>query len=260
MTKIIKNSLGFDSNLFVYQDKNMFNYSVDTIMLGNFITINNSTKNILEVGTNNGALSLFISERKKDLKIDAIEIQEKAVKLAHRNIKLNKKEDTINIINEDFNIFYKKHSKNQKKKYDMIVCNPPFYKVDATNRRKGTEELYIATHEVKMTLENLISGASKIIEQKGFLSIVMPTERLVDIFELKRKYGFEPKRVQFIHPRINKKSNLVLVESRFKTGWGTCFLPNIYLHTENQDEHEYTDEVKQLYKPIKFKKRGENNE
>lgn len=33
---IKKNNLGFSGNLFVYQDKNMFSYSVDTIMLGNF--------------------------------------------------------------------------------------------------------------------------------------------------------------------------------------------------------------------------------
>lgn len=256
MSKIIKNSLGFDTEIYVYQDKEMFNYSVDTILLGNFITLSKSTNNILEVGTNNGALAIFISQRKQDLNIDAIEIQEKAIILAKKNIEINNLENRINIIHEDFNDFYPRHNKNQLKKYDAIVCNPPFYKVDKTNKRKGSEELYIATHEVKMGLEQLIKGSSKIIKQKGYLTLVMPTERLVDIFELMRKYGFEPKKVQFIHPRIKDKSNLVLVEGRYKSGWGTHFLPNIYLHTENNKEHEYRKEVKDLYKPIKFEKEG----
>lgn len=253
MRNIVKNSLGFESNIYVYQDKDMFNYSVDTILLGNFVSINGGIKNILEIGTNNGALSIFISERKKDLKIDAIEIQEKAIKIAEKNLKLNNKKE-IKLIHEDFNDFYKRHNKEEMKKYDSIVCNPPFYKVDKTNKRKGSEELYIATHEVKMNLEQLISGSAKIIKQKGYLTLVMPTERLVDIFELMRKYDFEPKRIQFIHPRINDKSNLVLVEGRYKAGWGPHFLKNIYLHDENLKGHEYREEVKKLYKPLKFVK------
>ena len=258
MAKIIKNSLGFDNDVFVYQDKDMFNYSIDTILLGNFVTLSKKTKKILDIGTNNGALAIFLSLRKNDLEIDAIEIQEKAIKLAKKNLDLNNLNKRINLIHDDFNDYYLKHNKMQLQKYDSIVCNPPFYKIDSTNRRKGSEDLYIATHEVKMNLEQLIKGSSKILKQKGYLNLVMPTERLVDIFELMRKYGFEPKKVQFIHPRINDKSNLVLVEGRYKAGWGTHFLPNIYLHTENSEKHEYRDETKKLYKPIIFKKEEEN--
>nr|WP_318032961.1 hypothetical protein [Mycoplasmopsis cynos] len=45
---IVKNSLGFDSDLYVFQDKNMFNYSVDTILLGNFIYLNHKIKMFLK--------------------------------------------------------------------------------------------------------------------------------------------------------------------------------------------------------------------
>ncbi len=45
--KLVKNSLGFDSNLYVFQDKEMFNYSVDTIMLGNFVFLNHKIKRML---------------------------------------------------------------------------------------------------------------------------------------------------------------------------------------------------------------------
>ena len=232
MKNIVKNSLGYDSDLYVYQDKDMFNYSVDTILLGNFASLTSSTKKILEVGTNNGALSIFLSARCDKLKIDAIEIQKEAIPIAIKNVKLNSKENQINILNEDFNKFYVNHAKEQKEKYDLIICNPPFYKVDSFKRRKeGNESVYIATHEVSLSLEQLIEGSSKIIKQKGYLSIVEPTERLVDICVLMRKYSFEPKRIQFIHPREDKKSNLVLVEGRFKVGWGyTFFTKFIFTH------------------------------
>jgi len=141
---IIKNNLGFDSDLEIFQDKEMFNYSVDTIMLGNFVTLNNNVKKILEIGTNNGALSIFVSARKEKIKIDAIEIQEQAIKLAKENIKHNNFEDKINLINEDFNIFYKELAKNNIRKYDLIICNPPFYKVDSSIMHNGNYKKQIA--------------------------------------------------------------------------------------------------------------------
>ncbi|SYV97022.1 DNA methylase, partial [Mycoplasmopsis edwardii] len=104
--KLEKNSLGFDSDLYIYQDKEMFNYSVDTILLGNFIYLNSKIKRTLEIGANNGALSIFVAARNKELKIDAVEIQEKAAELAIENVKLNNLQDQINIINQDFKEFW----------------------------------------------------------------------------------------------------------------------------------------------------------
>ncbi|OAB48944.1 tRNA1(Val) (adenine(37)-N6)-methyltransferase [Mycoplasmopsis gallinarum] len=251
---LIKNSLGFDSELFVYQDKTMFNYSVDTIMLGNFVSLNRKVKKMLEIGTNNGALSIFISERFSELKIDAIEIQSEAIEVAKINVEINNKQQQINLINDDFNLFWIKKVKDEHfKKYDSIVCNPPFYRVDKTKiSKKISEQFLIATHEIKLTLEQLIYGASKIIEQKGYFTVVIPVERMIDCTFLMRKYNFEPKRIQFILPRMQDQPKLVLIEARYQAGWGTKFLPNLYLHDPNNlTEHLYRKEIKELYKPKK---------
>ena len=250
----VKNSLGYDNNLFIYQDKEMFNYSVDTILLANLTTLNRKTKDILEIGTNNGALSIFLSQRDSDIKIDAIEIQEEAYELAQYNLEINNLQNQIKLINDDFNLWWKKHTKNQGKKYDVIICNPPFYKVETKPKKDINEYMLKATHEVSLNLEQIIEGSSKIINQKGYLSMIIPPERLVDCFVLLRKYNFEPKRVIMIHPRINQKAILTFVEARFQTGWGTHFEPNLYLHPEDESKHEYLDEIVKLYQPIKIKR------
>ena len=41
--------LGYE-NLKIIQDNEMFNFSLDSVLLPNFITINESTKNILDIG------------------------------------------------------------------------------------------------------------------------------------------------------------------------------------------------------------------
>ncbi|ADE19387.1 tRNA1(Val) (adenine(37)-N6)-methyltransferase [Mycoplasma crocodyli] len=251
--KLVKNSLGFDSDLYVFQDKTMFNYSVDTILLGNFVFLNKSIKNMLEIGTNNGALSIFIASRNKNLKIEAVEIQKKAGELAKLNIEHNNMHEQINVSIINFIDFWKNHVKENKKKYQSIVCNPPFYPFDKTKIKKNiSQEKLIATHEIHMNLEQLIEGCSKIIEQKGYLTLVLPVERMVDCFELMRKYKFEPKRIQLIIPRVNDKPKFMLIESRYRAGWGTHFLPNLYLHDANDKlNHDYLPEIKILYKPLK---------
>ncbi|SJZ55738.1 tRNA1(Val) (adenine(37)-N6)-methyltransferase [Mycoplasmopsis verecunda] len=252
-SNLVKNSLGFDSNLYVYQDKSMFNYSVDTILLGNFIYLNKKITNALEIGANNGALSIFVASRNPKLHIDAVEIQTKAAQLAERNIALNNMQNQISIINQDFNDYWKYMSKTAQKKYQIIFCNPPFYPYDKSKVKKNiSQEKLIATHEIHLNLEQLIKGCSKIIEQKGFLTLVLPVERLVDTFEYLRKYKFEPKRIQFILPRVNDKPKFALIEARYQSGWGVHFLPNLYLHDSNdKDNHSYLPEIKELYKPIK---------
>ncbi|MGC7160662.1 tRNA1(Val) (adenine(37)-N6)-methyltransferase [Metamycoplasma hominis] len=254
--EVVKNNLGYSGDLFVYQDKSMFNYSVDTILLGNFVSINRKVRNILEVGTNNGALSIFIAARDKRLNIDAIEIQSKAVELARKNIILNKLENQINLIEGDFRMWANQKAydcgNKLSKKYDLIVANPPYYNEDYNQQRKNsTLEQKLATHEINLNLEQLVSNSARIIEQKGYLAIVLPMARYIDLICLLRKYNFEPKRIQLVYPRITDLPKFCLVEARFNSGWGTYFESNIYLHNEDKNDHSYSQEVKELYKPKK---------
>ncbi|AKJ20538.1 tRNA1(Val) (adenine(37)-N6)-methyltransferase [Mycoplasmopsis synoviae] len=251
--EVKKNSLGFDSNLYVYQDKTMFNYSVDTILLGNFINLTNKTKSALEIGTNNGALSIFVASRSKKLKIDALEIQAKALELAEINVKLNNLENQINLIHGNFNDFYKNHCNKTLPKYDVIFCNPPFYIYEKQKVKKEiTKEQLIANYEVKLNLEQIIAGSAKIIQQKGELSIVLPIERLVDLFTTLRKYNFEPKKVQFVYTRKSARAKFVLCNAKFNSPYFTEFLPALFLHADDEQNHEYLPEIKQIYKPIKI--------
>lgn len=249
---IVKNSLGYDTGLYIYQDKNMFNYSVDTILLANYLSLSNKTKKVLEIGTNNAALSIFLASRKKDIFIEAIEIQEEAIDLANKNVELNNLVNQIKIIHSDFNEYWKLFDKSNANKYDAIICNPPFYKGDNVIKRLNNNLLDVALYDDKLNFDQIFEGASKIIKIKGNIALVIPTTRLVDIVCSMRKYGFEPKRIKMIFPRINTQSNLVLIEARYKSGWGTQFEKNLYLHNENNNDHNYTEEVLKLYKPIKF--------
>ena len=78
-----------------------------------------------------------------------------------------------------------------------------------------------------LSKEERLEAITKIIEQKGYLTIVLPIARYIDLISLLRKYKFEPKRIQLVYPRINDEPKFCLVESRFNSGWGTHFEKNL---------------------------------
>ena len=73
------------------------------------------------------------------------------------------------------------------------------------------ENIAIARHEVKVTLEEIVYEASKLLKFGGDFYIVNQEDRLVDMFVLFRKYNIEPKELKIIK---NKKGNVVMVKGK----------------------------------------------
>ena len=99
------------NDLKIIQRKDMFNFSLDTVLLSQFCTINKDVKNIVDFGTNNAAIPLFLSKRTLK-KIIGIEIQEEAVELARRNVQMNDLDDQIEIIHGDIKEVVKESTKS----------------------------------------------------------------------------------------------------------------------------------------------------
>lgn len=122
----VLNDLLYYEGIKINQRTDMFNFSLDTVLLARFATLNTKIKNILDIGTNNAAIPLILSNL-TSAPITGIELQKEAIQLAEENVALNHKIEQIKIINNDINEYVKT---NANVKYDLIVCNPPFFKVD----------------------------------------------------------------------------------------------------------------------------------
>lgn len=237
-SKEVINYLLAYNNLKIIQRKDMFNFSLDTVLLAHFCTINKDVKTIVDFGTNNAAIPLLLS-RRTDKKIVGIEIQEEAVELAQKNVKLNHLEDQIKIIHGDINECVKTMDKVQ-----LVVCNPPFFKVGEKSNLNDNEYLTIARHEIKIDLERIISSAAKILDNKGRLAIVHRPDRMLDILNYMQKYDIEPKRIRFVYPKMHKDSHVLLVEGLYKGKKGIKIEPPLYAHN---DDGSYSNEVKRMF-------------
>ena len=204
--EVINDLLGYPG-LKIVQDPDMFSFSIDSMILGYFATINKKVNNIVDFCTGNAPIPLYLTLRTK-AHITGIEIQKKVYELAVKSVKMNNKDNQISLLNEDL----KGISSRIKEKVDLVTCNPPFFKLNETSNINKSEYKTIARHEVKITLEECVQEASKLLSTGGYFSMVHRPDRLVEILEVMKKYKLEPKRLQFIYPKIDSEPNHILIE------------------------------------------------
>ena len=239
MTKVKNYLLNYD-NMYIIQDTDMFNFSLDSVLLPNFVTINKKNKKILDIGSGNAPIPLILSTL-TDAQITAVEIQKDVYELGRESIKINKLENRIDFINADINELYKEIDTET---FDVITCNPPYFKVNESSNLNDSEYKTIARHEIKLDLEKLFKIARKLLKNKGNIAIVHRPERLSDIVSEMKKNNIEPKRIQFVYPSINSEANILLIEGTKNGNPGVKILPPLISHKQNG---EYTEQVKQFF-------------
>lgn len=206
----------FDYDLKIYQYQGLFKFSLDSILLAEFINITKNTKSILDLCCGNGAIPLILST-KTSSHIDAIEIQRDIYDIAIESVNYNNLLSQITIYNEDV-----KNIDNflKNRKYDIITCNPPYFKVDNNPNINESESLAIARHELKITLEKIFEIASMHLNTKGEFYLVHRASRLDEIIILANKYKLNVKNIELIKTTANSKPYIVLVRCIKDSGFG----------------------------------------
>ena len=181
--KVINDLIGY-KNMKIIQNPKWFSFSLDSVLLPRFVTINKDTKNILDIGTGNAPIPLILSTRTK-AKIFGIEIQKDIYDLAQESIQINNLQDQIKLINDDV------HDIGQYFKYgffDVIVSNPPYFRVKEKSKINEDIHKTIARHELKLDIEDIVKISSLYLKNGGILAIVHRSERLIELITLFKKY------------------------------------------------------------------------
>lgn len=199
----------YDTGFKIYQSKDYFKFSLDSILLANFVEFNFTDKLVLDLCTGNAPVPIILSENKK-IKIYGFELQKEIYELAVKSIKVNQI-DNVEIINDDV-----KNSLNYfpGNNFDIVTCNPPYFKYTKNSIINENEIKSIARHEIKITLEDIIKIATKQLKAKGKFYIVHRSDRLIEIINCLNKYNFGIKKLQFVYSSIDANSSMVLIEAK----------------------------------------------
>lgn len=237
--KVINDLLNY-GGMKIVQDNNYFSFSLDSVLLPNFVSLNKKDKKILDLGTGNAPIPMILSTL-TSAQIYGIEIQKDIYELASESLKINNLENRIKIINDDMKNLEKYFPVNS---FDVIVSNPPYFKLNEKSNKNEIIQKTIARHEEKITLEEIVQIAKKFLNNNGTFAIVHRTDRLIEIIEIFRQNNIEPKKIQLIYPKENTESNMVLIEGRKNGNPGLKVLKPIIVHN---DDGSYREEIKKIF-------------
>jgi len=237
---IVRNNLLNFKDAYIYQDTEYFKMSLDSLLLSNFVTINLRDKKILDIATGNAPIPMLLTYRTK-AEIYGVELQTPVYNLGRISIKENNMDKQITLINDDAKNMIDRFDSDT---FDVITCNPPYFKTNNEEFENDNEVKTLARHEKSLMLEDIFVIARKLLKNNGRLAMVHRTERFIEIIDMAKKYNFEPKRVRFIYPNNKKISDLVLIECALNGKSGLKMEQPLFVYN---DKGEYTEEVRTMF-------------
>ncbi len=194
-----------NTDIYLTQRRDMFRFNTDTHLLGDFAKCKEGDS-VLDIGTNNGALLLYVSRYKPKM-LCGIDVFREAIELCERNLKDNQV--------HNYELFTCRLQDFSHEPFDVIVSNPPYFTSNEGNTQLSENEfIRTARHEVNLTMSELLSKVSELLVDGGTFYMVHRASRLADIVELCGVNHLGITKLQFVYDENNDVAVQVLVEAR----------------------------------------------
>jgi tRNA1Val (adenine37-N6)-methyltransferase len=163
----------------IAQDRCAMKVTTDACLFGAIVAANiqqdSNERRVLDIGTGTGLLSLMVAQNHPNLKIEAIEVQSADAEQAFENIEASPWKERISVLHADVRTFM------PAGKYDVIICNPPFYQNEITSASQGKN---IAHHNAGIDLQTLLSLIPGLLSAKGEYWLLVPQKRFNEVQKL----------------------------------------------------------------------------
>lgn len=173
----------------IHQRRAAMKVGTDGVLLG---TMAEGGKQILDIGTGTGIISLMMAQRYPDAQFTAVEIDDNAYLDAQENFAASPFSDRITLVKAAF----QDYARTCCRTFDCIVSNPPYFDESLENPDEGRTR---ARHTSSLPFRELIGGAYRLLEDGGCFSVCIPpevlkkfsAECLITGFSLKTCYGIK---------------------------------------------------------------------
>jgi tRNA1Val (adenine37-N6)-methyltransferase len=222
----------------IRQDKTAMKVGTDGVLLGAWVTVPGSGR-VLDIGTGTGLIALMIAQR-SGASIEAIEINPDAAQQASENIAESPWAERIKVICISFQEF----CKLTLTKYDLIVCNPPFF---SNSLKAKTHSRSLARHNDHLELTELVSGVQNLLNPTGHFCVILPAEKESEMTGLIKDNKIFPAKILRIRPVPAKDFKRVLMDFSFSPQQLSEAEMTIESGTRHQYSQEYCDLTGEYY-------------
>ncbi len=242
-SKVVQKDTLFDGRLVCRQYKSGYRFSIDSVLLAHFPTIQ-AGETILDLGAGCGILGLIFCYRhsEKKVSVTGIEYQSNLAELAQNNIGENGFEQLFKLIEADLRDY---KSVLKPESYSLVVANPPFY-TQGSGRVSRNPEAMAARHQDDFGLSGFIEAAAYCVKNRGRTVFIYPAEFIAELTTCLQENRLHPKKIQFhySYPE-SEKATLVIVEAVKNGGVGSTVCGPCYIYQFKNGP--YTDRVESMF-------------
>jgi len=217
----------------IVQQKSAMKVGTDGVLLG-AMAKGAQADYVLDIGTGTGLIAIMIAQRFPAI-IDALEIDLDAANEAAENAKNCPWNSRIHI----FHTSFQDYSKVCKKKYMLIVSNPPYFK----NSLKSSDPTKNkARHNDSLPISALFNGVNFLLSPEGNFQIIIPAEHSIEYMEAALTHHLFCCEIVWIKPTPEKKPKRAVMSFKriqIKTIESTLII-------ESEGRHQYSSEYKEL--------------
>jgi len=225
----------------VKQDRCAMKIGTDSVLLGAWTSVKDNPISILDIGAGTGILSLILAQQTNAELIEAIEIDDDAYEQCAENFENSPWNDRLFC----YHASLLEYVEEIDDKYDLIICNPPFYSEDYKTKDESRD---LARFQDAMPFEHLVYAVSQLLHENGIFSLIIPNKENQKLIDLASKVGLFPNRILNVKGTQNSKIKRSLIEFSFQKK----SIENSELIIENS-RHNYTEDYINLTKDFYLK-------
>ena len=188
----------------IIQDPTEYCFTSDATKLANFVKCKKTDK-VVDLCSGSGIVGILVYLNNKS-NITFVELQEHMADMCNRTIQMNGFEG-MTVINDRLQGVHKTIGNEL---YDVVVCNPPYFKADTCKNEK--ESIAICRHQITVTIEEIVAEANKLLRFGGSLYLVNKESEMADLICLCRKYNLETKEI-VVNTNNNKGNGTVFIKA-----------------------------------------------
>jgi tRNA1Val (adenine37-N6)-methyltransferase len=219
----------------IQQEHAAMKVGTDGVLLGAWASVPGPQSRVLDVGCGTGLIALMLAQRTKLVVVDALEIDPSSARQALDNFQNSPWKERLQCIQSSF----QDYSSQCKSRYDLIICNPPFFSGSA---KTPSKERNLARHDDSLSLEDIFKGSVSLMKKTTIISLILPVQKEARAMDLITEHKLYCNRLTRVIPAPGKPTKRVLLECSYIPGKAI----EDALTIETEIRHTYSDKFKKL--------------
>lgn len=219
----------------IHQEHAAMKVGTDGVLLGAWTSLPETGSRILDVGTGTGLIALMLAQRIKNARVDALEIDPSSAMQAKENFQNSPWKERLHCIQSS----YQDYSSQCTSRYDLIICNPPFF---SGSYKTSSKELNLARHDDSLSLNDFFRASLSLMKKTTIISLILPVQKEKQALDLIRENKLHCKRITRVIPAPGKLAKRILLEVYSAPGESI----EDELTIETGIRHAYSDKFKSL--------------